>query len=378
MSVGSSLRMLGRLSNVTDEVLESGAKSMTKGAVAKNVTNSLSSNMTNSNKKIIQNAGADMVDAIKNEGKRTANNVINSRTAQNALDNFNSSPTLDIADNMVHPEVAATYTKGGGGRGRGGNRGYNNRTNYGKNKGGGTINFKNKNQQSKYFNGNNKGNQSAYFHTAESTVDMEVPDETPKAFNMGTANNTIPEANPEQQIVKRRQGAGSRAQQRAVNNAQTTSNVNGAVEPNFDIGNNYSSPEVEPQFAFNTGQTNTGTGGGNTSSANTSTGRNTQQRKTRSKSTRQPIDVKAKLGEKAGQYVDDFFGGITDTYNNVAGGGDFLDSFKKAHQNADGSVNMKRAAGTFVAASAAARVASGGGVYKDRYGNPNLIGVPFI
>jgi hypothetical protein len=167
-----------------------------------------------------------------------------------------------------------------------------------------------------------------------------------------------------------------------MNNTQTASNTNGAVEPDFDIGNNYSTPEVEPQFAFNTGQTNTSTGGGgNTSStntANTSTRGNTQQRQTRSKSTRQPIDVKAKLGEKAGQYVDDFFGGITDTYNNVADGGDFLDSFKKAHQNTDGSINMKRAAGTFVAASAAARVASGGGVYKDRYGNPNLIGVPFI
>jgi hypothetical protein len=374
--------MLGRLSNVADDVLESGTKSITKGAVARNVTNSLSSNMTNANKRIIQNAGADMVDAVKNEGRRTANNVINSRTAQNALDNFNSSSTLDVADSMIHPEVAATYTKGGGSRGRGGNRGYNNRTNYGKNKGGGTINFNNKNQQSKYFNGNNKGNQSAYFHTAESTVDMEVPDEAPKAFNMGTANNTVPEANPEQQVIKRRQGAGSRSQQRAMNNTQTASNTNGAVEPDFDIGNNYSTPEVEPQFAFNTGQANTSTGGGgNTSSANTantSTRGNTQQRQTRSKSTRQPIDVKAKLGEKAGQYVDDFFGGITDTYNNVADGGDFLDSFKKAHQNTDGSINMKRAAGTFVAASAAARVASGGGVYKDRYGNPNLIGVPFI
>jgi hypothetical protein len=202
------------------------------------------------------------------------------------------------------------------------------------------------------------------------------PMHTPKNITYSYQNNA---ANPEQQVIKRRQGVGSRSQQRAMNNTQTASNTNGAVEPNFDIGNNYSTPEVEPQFAFNTGQTNTSTGGGgNTSSANTSTRGNTQQRQTRSKSTRQPIDVKAKLGEKAGQYVDDFFGGITDTYNNVADGGDFLDSFKKAHQNTDGSINMKRAAGTFVAASAAARVASGGGVYKDRYGNPNLIGVPFI
>jgi hypothetical protein len=31
-----------------------------------------------------------------------------------------------------------------------------------------------------------------------------------------------------------------------------------------------------------------------------------------------------------------------------------------------------------MAVSAAGRVATGGGLYKDRYGNRNLIGVPFL
>lgn len=81
---------------------------------------------------------------------------------------------------------------------------------------------------------------------------------------------------------------------------------------------------------------------------------------------------------KAKGYAKEAFGGVTDTYYNLKDGQDFFTALGNAHKNADGSMNMMRAGGTFVAASAAARVASGGGLYKDRYGNPNLIGIPFI
>ena len=53
-------------------------------------------------------------------------------------------------------------------------------------------------------------------------------------------------------------------------------------------------------------------------------------------------------------------------------------AFKKAHLNADGSLNKARVAGTFAATSVAARVATGGGLYKDRNGNNNIAGLPFI
>lgn len=47
-------------------------------------------------------------------------------------------------------------------------------------------------------------------------------------------------------------------------------------------------------------------------------------------------------------------------------------------KNADGTLNTGRVAGAVVTAGVVGRVATGGGLYKDRYGNTNLIGVPFI
>lgn len=40
--------------------------------------------------------------------------------------------------------------------------------------------------------------------------------------------------------------------------------------------------------------------------------------------------------------------------------------------------NAGKIAGSYLGASAAYRIASGGGVYKDGNGNTNLIGVPFV
>ena len=120
-------------------------------------------------------------------------------------------------------------------------------------------------------------------------------------------------------------------------------------------------------------------GGGSTTSSNANAGggggggeraRGNQERRTRRHSER--------LGDLGNQAKDFFLGGAIDSYNNYQSGMGIIDSVVKAHQNADGSTNMMRAAGTFMTASAAARVTSGGGLYKDRYGNPNLIGVPFI
>lgn len=83
--------------------------------------------------------------------------------------------------------------------------------------------------------------------------------------------------------------------------------------------------------------------------------------------------------EKVPESVKDtFIGGISDSYKGIQDGQGIFEAIGNAHKNDDGSINWRRAAGTFMTASAAARVASGGGAYKDRYGNPNLIGVPFI
>lgn len=66
---------------------------------------------------------------------------------------------------------------------------------------------------------------------------------------------------------------------------------------------------------------------------------------------------------------------------NVAGKG-YMRAIENTFRNADGSVNYKRAAGaaagTYMGISAAGRIVSGGGLYRDSGGNFDIIGVPFI
>ena len=77
-------------------------------------------------------------------------------------------------------------------------------------------------------------------------------------------------------------------------------------------------------------------------------------------------------------FGDKYFGGITDTYKGTKAGDGFWNSLESAHKNADGSLRWDRIAGTYAAAAVGSRVLSGGGLYKDKYGNTNLPGVPFI
>lgn len=73
-----------------------------------------------------------------------------------------------------------------------------------------------------------------------------------------------------------------------------------------------------------------------------------------------------------------YFGGIADTYKGTKAGDGFWNSLEAAHKNADGSLRWDRIAGTYAAAAIGSRVISGGGLYKDKYGNTNLPGIPFI
>ncbi len=59
-----------------------------------------------------------------------------------------------------------------------------------------------------------------------------------------------------------------------------------------------------------------------------------------------------------------------------------MDKFKMMHMNGDGSYSGKKIAGTiaggYMGVSAAGRIATGGGLYRDSSGNFNVIGVPLI
>ena len=74
---------------------------------------------------------------------------------------------------------------------------------------------------------------------------------------------------------------------------------------------------------------------------------------------------------------DAMWGGVRDTHAAVKGGQSVSQALTAGYMNGD-KLRMDRVAGTFVGASAAARMATGGGLYKDRNGSTNIIGLPFI
>ncbi|MEG1494703.1 MAG: hypothetical protein RR406_00165 [Bacilli bacterium] len=85
------------------------------------------------------------------------------------------------------------------------------------------------------------------------------------------------------------------------------------------------------------------------------------------------------IGAQAGNFVG---GGTRDSFNaykNMKGDNkSIINSIKQGHKKADGKYDTKKIAGTAFGVGVAGRIATGGGLYKDQYGNTNLPGVPFI
>lgn len=181
---------------------------------------------------------------------------------------------------------------------------------------------------------------------------------TPKNVTYSYQNN----ANTNNTTSRRRQGSGNRTQQGEYHNR-----VNQEVEPEFGFDtSSQTAPEIET--GNNSGPKNT-TSQPESETSQSAPGSNSNKAKERMN----------RAFEKVPESVrDTFIGGISDSYKGIQDGQGIFEAIGNAHKNNDGSINWRRATGTFVTASAAARVATGGGLYKDRYGNPNLIGVPFI
>lgn len=80
---------------------------------------------------------------------------------------------------------------------------------------------------------------------------------------------------------------------------------------------------------------------------------------------------------------DDWFGGIFKSADGILNRSTLhsnkpiLDIVKDAHK-IDGKYSAKRIAGSVFGVSAAARIATGGGILKDKNGNTNVIGIPFV
>lgn len=88
----------------------------------------------------------------------------------------------------------------------------------------------------------------------------------------------------------------------------------------------------------------------------------------------------ANVTQSSSAKAGNFFGqGIRDSYKNIKAEQPLGAAIKSAHTNkATGQLSAKKMAGTAATLGVAGRVATGGGLYRDRYGNVNVPGVPFI
>lgn len=328
-------------SKAAKEVIENGGGSANQRAkMIKNCVNNVQSNLGKGQAKAVSEIGEDSGKALK-EGIQTALNQTKANTTQNALNrttrqgNSAVQKSKEIIDNKRVNQVIDGHNAK--------QRDVEMQT---------IVN----NVKDRNINRVPKDHETAKraVEQANETVrntriihEPEVnPMHTPKNVTYSYQNN----ANTNNTTSRRRQGSGNRTQQGEYHNR-----VNQEVEPEFETGNNSGPKNTTSQSEPETSQS---------------------EPKFDSDRAKERIN---RAFEKVPESVrDTFIGGISDSYKGIQDGQGIFEAIGNAHKNDDGSINWRRAAGTFMTASAAARVASGGGAYKDRYGNPNLIGVPFI
>lgn len=318
-------------SKAAKEVIENGGGSANQRAkMIKNCVNNVQSNLGKGQVKAVSEMGQDSGKALK-EGIQTALNQTKANTAQNALNR-----TARQGNSAV--------------------------------------------QKSKEIIDNKRVNQAIDGHNAKQRdVEMQTIVNNVKDRNINrvpkdheTAKRAVEQANetvrnariihePEVNPMHTPKNITYSYQNKANTNNTTPNRINKEVEPEFGFDtSSQTAPKVEPK---------------NTTS---------QPEPETSKSAPKFDSEKAKermsrAFEKVPESVrDTFIGGISDSYKGIQDGQGIFEAIGNAHKNDDGTFNARRIGGTFMTVSAAARIASGGGVYKDRYGNPNLIGVPFI
>lgn len=321
-AVQSAIKNLDQGTKIANEVIESSGKSATRATMIKNCVNTVKSNMSDAQAKNIARAAANGID---NQGMKTATNVVNTKAVNNVVGNTNGGTTS--AAQKAYEVVKAKRT-------------------------GQAIN----------------GHNAQARQTQLDTIVNDIKDRQ-ATRDLNTTKKSI----PIQEMADNIKDVQSR----------TTRVGNTVIPANVATGaNRATTMDIDKAYA----RQNLLNGNGDisgiagdiktseiTGNYNRSTGPSQQAKQ---ESAKQSLSNKDKL---INGIKDDIFGGLTETYQNgIKGDKGLWDSFVGAHTKDDGSIRLGRAAGTFMAASAAARVATGGGLYKDRYGNPNIIGVPFI
>jgi hypothetical protein len=317
-------------SKAAKEVIENGGGSANQRAkMIKNCVNNVQSNLGKGQAKAVSEMGGDSGKALK-EGIQTALNQTKANTAQNALNRT----TKQQGNSAIQKSKEIIDNK----------------------------------KVNKVIDGHNAKQRDVEMQTIVNNVKDRNINRVPKDHE--TAKRAVEQANetvrntriinePEVNPMHTPKNVTYSYQNKANANNTTSNRVNQEVEPKFGFDtSSQTAPEVEPEFK---------------------TGNNSGPKNTTSQSTPETKGRINRAFEKVPESVrDTFIGGISDSYKSIQDGQGIFEAIGNAHKNDDGSINWRRAAGTFMTASAAARVASGGGAYKDRYGNPNLIGVPFI
>lgn len=70
--------------------------------------------------------------------------------------------------------------------------------------------------------------------------------------------------------------------------------------------------------------------------------------------------------------------GLHGMVGQMRGGKGFQDAAKHAFTKTDGKLAAGTIAASYIGASAGYRALSGGGAYRDKNGNTNIIGIPFV
>ena len=79
-----------------------------------------------------------------------------------------------------------------------------------------------------------------------------------------------------------------------------------------------------------------------------------------------------------GSIGNSMFGGLRDAAGHIAQGGNFKGALQAGFKDAQGNLMINRAIGGASTLAIGYRFLSGGGVYRDKNGNFDVAGVPFI
>jgi hypothetical protein len=344
-AVNKALNLLNKTVKHADEVVESAGRGSSRASMIKNAVNTVKSNRSVSQVKNIANAGGEAAaNAARREGIEAATKQVQARTAQKAMNQTTSraGSAVQKSREIIEQKRVNQVIDGHNARSR--------QT---------AMDTIVNNVKDQNINRVPKGHETARNAVNQATENVRNA-RTQKANWLNNNDNQMPivnrgnfDTNPQASpIIK---NGPDKPRPSVFNQEPPKQNFKEAPRPK-------TLPEARPN-PFGNNQQQTQTRGNRGGGGNPQMG--------------VPEDIDPVEYYK-GVTKDFFVGGISDTYKGIQDGQGFFEALNNAHRNADGSFNYMRAAGTFMTASAGARIASGGGLYKDRYGNPNLIGVPFI